>query len=95
MDEYTDVLLGRVPPPFDRGILTLQEYANAVYSRAMEITARIQRAEASGAVLVKSAPYKFRTGELATFCEMAKRAADLGSRRVTVWQVEQEMRHWT
>src|SRR4051794_38556200 len=30
LDEYVSVLLGYKPPPIDNGVMTLQEYANAV-----------------------------------------------------------------
>ena len=69
------------------------EYANAVYSRAMELTMMIQRAETDGQVLKGSKYYKFRTGELRTFTELALRAIDLGSRRVTWAQMEDSMQH--
>ena len=35
--------------------------------------------------------YRFRTGELRTFCEMAAKAIELGSRRVTVAQLEADL----
>ena len=73
--------------------MTLMEYANAVYSRGKEIEYRIQRAEALGAVVKGSGWYKFRTGELRTFCEIALKATDLGSRRLTQAQMEYEARH--
>ena len=41
--------MGRVELPIDNGPLSLMEYANAVYSRAVEITI-FQRAEADGHV---------------------------------------------
>lgn len=93
LDEYTEVLMGRSEPPIENGELTLMEYANAVYSRAMELTMMIQRAESDGHVLKGSKYYKFRTGELRTFTEMAMRAIDLGSRRVTWAQQEYSMHH--
>lgn len=93
IDGYVQVLMGRVEPPIDNGEMTLMEYANAVYSRAMEITMMLQRAEADGHVLKGSKHYKFRTGELRTFTEMALRAIDLGSRRVTWAQLEYSMQH--
>ncbi len=93
LDEYTEVLLGRQTPPIENGELTLMEYANAVYSRAMELTMMIQRAESEGQVIKGSRYYKFRTGELRTFTELALRAIDLGSRRVTWAQMEYSMQH--
>ena len=93
IDGYIEVLLGRVPPPIDNGEMTLMEYSNAVYSRAMELTIILQRAEAEGSVLKNSRFYKFRTGELRTFTELALRAIDLGSRRVTWAQLDYSMSH--
>lgn len=93
IDGYVQVLMGREEPPIDNGEMTLMEYANAVYSRAMEITMMLQRAESDGHVLKGSKHYKFRTGELRTFTEMALRAIDLGSRRVTWAQLEYSMQH--
>jgi hypothetical protein len=49
----------------------------------MEMTMLLQRGEREGTITKGGAHYKFRTGELRTFCEIAKRAADLGSRRLT------------
>lgn len=77
------MLLGHHQPPIDNGTMTLMEVANAYYSRALAIQMAIQRAEADGTVLKGTGPYKFRTGELRSFIELAKGAAELGSRRVT------------
>jgi hypothetical protein len=89
LDEMTDVLMGRTPPPTDVGTATLMEVASAYYTRALEITGIIQRLEATGAVITKtSAHYKFRTGELRTFTELAKAATELGSRRISAIQLE-------
>lgn len=93
LDEYVDVLMGREDPPHDNGVLTLMETAQVYYSRAMEITMLIQRAESMGAVTKGSSYYKLRTGELRSFIELAKSAIDLGSRRMTQAQLEWEMRH--
>ena len=79
----TDVLLGREEPPIDAGHLTLYEVSDAYYARAAELTMLLQQAEREGTVLKGSSHYKFRTGELRTFLELAKRSADLGSRRIT------------
>jgi hypothetical protein len=83
--DYWDILLGRAEPPFWNGVATLMEVADAYYARAAEVTALIQEAER----LKMSTPAytKFRTGSLRTFMEMAKRAADLGSRRITLEQM--------
>lgn len=83
LQDMTDVLLGREQPPIDAGHLTLYEVADAYYARAAELTMLLQRAEREGQVTKGSAHYHFRTGELRTFLELAKRAADLGSRRIT------------
>lgn len=88
LQDYTDVLLGRVPPPIDNGTMTLMEYADAVFARASEIAMLILEAERNGTVMKGSGHYKFRTGELRVFMEMAKRAADLGSRRLTDVQIK-------
>ena len=93
LDEYTEVLLGRTPPPIDNDEMTMMEYANAVYSRAMELTMMIQRAESDGAVLKNSKYYRFRTGELRSFTELAARCIELGSRRVTWAQIDYNMTH--
>lgn len=79
----TDILLGREEPPIQSGVLTLMEVADGYYSRAAEITMLIQKLEREGRVAKGSELYRFRTGELRTFMELTKRAADLGSRRLT------------
>lgn len=83
IDSYMDVLMGRTQPPVDNGVLTLMEVADAYYARGMEITYRLQELERSGGTFRGSDFYKFRTGELRTFTEIARRAAELGSRRLT------------
>lgn len=92
IEDMMDVLLGRVEPEVDMGTITLMEVADAYFARAMEMTYLLQQGEREGTVLKGSSHYKFRTGELRTFTEIAKRAADLGSRRLTEEQlrVEQE-----
>ena len=90
LQDMTDVLLGRKDPPIDSGTITLLETADAYFARASEMTMLLQQAEREGKILSRSAHYKFRTGELRTFMEMAKRAADLGSRRVTFEQMRLE-----
>jgi hypothetical protein len=85
--------MGRVAPPIDNGEMTMMEYANAVYSRAMELTIVLQRAESDGVVLKNSRMYRFRTGELRSFTELAARCIELGSRRVTWAQLDYSMSH--
>lgn len=80
---YTDILLGRNPPPIDVGVLTLMECAEAFHARAKEMEMNLLNAEAEGTVLKGSGHYKFRTGALRSFIELCSKAIDLGSRRVT------------
>ena len=91
IEGYWDVLLGRTPPPVEAGDLTLMEIANAYYSRAMEVHALIHQAEREGGVFKGSQYYRFRTGELRDFIEVAKRAQELGSRRLTQARLEFDM----
>jgi hypothetical protein len=93
IDEMVAVLLGRKDAPHDNGVMTMMEVANSYYARAQELTLMIQRAEAEGVVLPKSKHYRLRTGELRTFTELALRCAELGSRRVTLAQLEWESQH--
>jgi len=93
LDGYLNVLMGRKPPPIDNGVLTLQEYANAVYSRAAELTMLILRGESDNKLAKGSRIYRFRTGELRTFMELAAKASDLGSRRLTQAQTAYTLRH--
>lgn len=89
LQDMWDTLLGRIEPPIpSRSVQALMEVADAFYARAGEITAMIQKDEADG--LASPSYRKFRTGELRTFMEVAKRAADLGSRRITVRGMEIE-----
>jgi hypothetical protein len=83
LEQMTDVLLGRIDPPIDRGAMTMMECAEAFHARASEMEMQLLEAEAAGHVLRGSRTYKFRTGMLRTFIEMCKRSMDLGSRRVT------------
>lgn len=80
---YLDVLLGRVAPPIDSPYLALMELASAYYARALEIDARIHWEEQQMRVVRGSPHYRFRTGQLRSFIEAAKKMADLGSRRLT------------
>ena len=92
LNEYTDILLGRKPPPFESGVSTLMEVATAAMGRALEMQARIQRGETNGTIKRGSRWYKFRTGELRTFIELAEGAVELGSRRITAARVEYDMK---
>ena len=83
LEEMMNVILGRNEPPIQSPYLALAEVATAYYCRAMEIDARIHSGERSGDIVRGSPYYKFRTGELRSFIELAKRASELGSRRLT------------
>lgn len=83
ISEYKDVLLGRVNPPIDRGVLTLMEVAEAYHARAKDIEMELLELENTGAILRGSNPYKFRTGYLRSFIELTSKTIELGSRRVT------------
>ena len=80
---YANVLLGREPSPVDSPYLSLQEVATAYHSRACEVEMLIHDGEREGDIMRGSPLYRFRTGSLASFISMAKRCADLGSRRLT------------
>jgi hypothetical protein len=90
--DYTDVLLGREQPPINSPYLNLAEVATAYYCRAREIEMLIYEAEREGAVLRGMPHYRFRNGALASFIELSKKMADLGSRRLTQEQLLQSMR---
>lgn len=85
-------MLGRVSPPIDSPYLALAEVATAYYARALEIDARIHAGEREGDIVKGSPYYKFRTGELRSFIELAKKVAELGSRRLTQEQLVADMR---
>lgn len=90
IQDMWDVLLGREEPPVQSGVSTLMEVADAYFARASEIAALILGAIREGR-LSKGSPHdRFRTGELRHFLEVSKRAADLGSRRITARQLEVE-----
>lgn len=78
-----DILMGRIPPPVEAGDLTLMEVADAYFARGCEIQYQILKAEREGGVFKGHSYYKFRTGQLRTFLELSKKAAELGSRRLT------------
>lgn len=93
--EMRDVLMGRTEPPveLDDNVHALHEYADACFARATEIEMELKAAERRGQILKGSGHYQFRTGELRLFRELAKSAAELGSRRLTAAQLlfEQEV----
>lgn len=99
-DELADmraVLLGEVDPPVMLGISTLYEVAEGYFSRACSIEQQILGMFNSPAIPNTPAIValnKFRASELRSFKEMAKSAAELGSRRITAADLQhrQEIR---
>lgn len=77
------VLLGHIEPPMEFGIATLAEVANAYYARACEIEKHILQEEREGRIRRGDPMYRYRTGELRSFLNAAKRRYELGSRRIT------------
>lgn len=94
LDEMKAVLLGHEPPPIDNKIMTLMEVADAYYARAKDMEGMIHRMETDGVVVRGAKLYRFRTGELRSFLEMAKSAVELGSRRVTAAKMEWDEAHY-
>lgn len=92
LEEYRDVLLGRVAPPIDNGVATLMEVSNAYFARACELDMLIHEGEREGDIFKGSDYYRFRTGELRSFLELTKRSFELGSRLVTVEQMRRNER---
>src|SRR5215831_257610 len=91
---YVDVLLGRADPPTDQeSYIDLMEVASAYYARAKELDMLIHWEEQQRRVIRGSPYYKFRTGQLRSFIEMAKMMADLGSRRLTQERLLFEQRY--
>jgi len=90
---YVDVLLGRKESPIDSPYLAMMEVATAYYARAQEIDAKIHAAERQGAIMRGSPLYRFRTGELRAFIELARKCADLGSRRLSMEDLLERQRY--
>jgi hypothetical protein len=80
--------MGRAPSPVGYHTESLMELASSYFARAAEMTMIIQRLERDGQVVKGSAAYKFRTGELRTFMDLAKASTELGSRRITLARLE-------
>lgn len=89
---YMDVILGRKDAEMVSPYLGLAEASTAYYCRAQEIDALIHAGEREGVIMRGSSLYKFRTGELRSFVELSKRAAELGSRRLTQEQLLHDQR---
>jgi len=83
LEGYIQVLLGHADPPVDSPYLALQEVATAYLSRAYEISILINRGETEGRIKRGSTYYLLRTRSLRDFIEMARKLADLGSRRLS------------
>jgi hypothetical protein len=92
---YANVILGRADPPLqlDGFYLDLMEVAAVYYARAKEIDMLIHHEEQQRRVIRGSPYYKFRTGQLRAFIEMAKMMADLGSRRLTQERLLNDQRY--
>lgn len=89
---YVDVLLGRKEAPIDSPYLQLAEVATAYYARGLEVDMLIHAGEREGKIHRGSPYYRFRTGELRSFIDLAKKMADLGSRRLSQEQFLYEQR---
>lgn len=92
LQDYWDILLGRIDPPTaagPNGVGTLAVLASAFYGRAKEIESKILEGEREGIIIRGSAMYRFRTGELRSFIDMAKNAYELGSRLITLAGMEE------
>jgi hypothetical protein len=95
LEDMRNVLFGRVEVDYDSDYLGLMEVSTAYFCRGQEIDELIHKAERDGTVVRGSALYKFRTGELRSFLELTKMAANLGSRRLTQEQLLHNMREVT
>lgn len=92
IDEMVDVLMARADSPIDSPYLALQEVATAYFARGQELDMQIHRAERQGFIFRGDEYYKFRTGELRAFIELAKKCAELGSRRLSQEQLMAQQR---
>jgi hypothetical protein len=80
--DYANTLL-RGESPVNSPYLSLMEVANAYHARALEIEMMIFDLEHEGKVVRGHPLYRFRTGQLRSFIEMAKKMIDVGSRRLS------------
>lgn len=83
LTEYIDILLGRADAPVESPYLDLMEVAATYYARGLEMDILIHDAEQRKDVIRGAPHYKFRTGQLRSFIDMAKRLSELGSRRLS------------
>lgn len=93
LHSYVDVLLARADAPVDSPYLDLQECATAYLARALEMEMLIHNLERNRKVIRGHPLYQFRTGSLRSFIEMAKKMADLGSRRLSAEQLMSDQRY--
>ena len=91
LDQMRDILMERDAFPIDNGLLTLMEVATVYFARAKEMEELIHRGERDGSIMKQGTLYKFRTGELRSFLDIAKAYMELGSRRVTNARYELEL----
>jgi hypothetical protein len=92
IQHMTNVILGRLDSPLDSPYLALAEVATAYYCRAQEIDMLIHKAHREGIIMNGSPLDLFRVRELRAFIELSKKAADLGSRRLTQEQLMEQQR---
>jgi len=90
---YAHIILGRADPPVEAPYLDLMEVAAAYYARAKEVDMLIHWEEQQHRVIRGHPHYKFRTGQLRSFMEMAKMMEDLGSRRLSQERLLTEQRY--
>jgi hypothetical protein len=85
VDYMWDVLVGRKDAPRlpQSPFLALQEIAVAFLARALEIDALIHRGLRNKEIASKSPIDNFRLHDLANLIVLCRKAADLGSRRLT------------
>jgi hypothetical protein len=92
IQHMTNVILGRLESPLESPYLALAEVATAYYCRAQEIDMLIHKGNREGVIMNGSPLDLFRVRELRAFIEIAKKAAELGSRRLTQEQLMEQQR---
>ena len=90
---YVDILLARADAPVESPYLDLMECASAYLARALEMEMLIHNLERNQKIVRGHPLVKFRTGTLRSFIEMAKKMADLGSRRLSAEQLMNAQRY--
>jgi hypothetical protein len=84
--------MGRAPFPIHSPYLSMMEVATAYYARAKEMDSLIHRGMRKGIIQKDSEYDRFRKDELTNFIDIARKAADLGSRRLTQEQMLHDAR---